>query len=42
MSTYLLRKKSQWMELTAVTEVNIVVVDVCGEEQEAWQRQTVL
>ena len=30
------------MTLTALTEVNTVVVDVCGEKQEAWQRQAVL
>lgn len=33
---------NEWMALTAVTEVDTVVVDVCGEKQEAWQRQAVL
>lgn len=28
--------------LTALTEVDTVVVDVCGEKQEAWQREAVL
>lgn len=30
------------MKLTALAEVHTVVVDVCGEKQEARQRQTVL
>lgn len=33
---------NQLMELTALTEVDAVVVDVCGEKQEARQGQAVL
>lgn len=30
------------MALTALTEEDAVVVDICREKQEAWQRQAVL